>query len=121
MNGRSRTVLTALAGVLALSEFATAAMIGLGQDGPDHAGAPIVAVFGGFFLIAVWLLRSGRIASGAVFAGILCLFTVLSYPSYYKHSVLNWTWDTAVAGVALAGLVGAISVLVGRLRHRAVA
>jgi hypothetical protein len=121
MNGRKLTVLTVLAGVLALGEFATAVMIGLGEDGPDRAGSPAVAVFGVFFLIATWLLHRGRIIAGAVFASILCLFTVFSYPSYYKHSVLNWTWDTVFAVVALAGLVGAIVVLVGRFRRRAVA
>jgi hypothetical protein len=121
VNGSKLTILTAITGVMALGEFATAAMIGLGEDGPDRAGSPAVAVFGVLFLIAAWLLRSGRIIAGAVFVGILCLFTVLSYPSYYKHSVLNWTWDTVFALVAMVGLVGTIVVLVGRFRHRAVA
>lgn len=34
MNTRKLTVLTAIAGILALGEFASAAMIALGEDGP---------------------------------------------------------------------------------------
>jgi hypothetical protein len=78
-------------------------------------------VFGVFFLIVAWLLRRGRITAGAIFACVLCLFEILSYPSWYKHSALNWTYDTAFAVVALAGLIGAITVLAGRLRHRVAA
>jgi hypothetical protein len=121
MNTRKLTVLTVIAGILALGEFGTAVMIGLGADGPEHSGWPFAAAFGAFFLIVAWLLRSGRIAAGAVFAGILCLFVVLTYPSWYKHSALNWTYETAFAVVALAGLIGAITVLAGRLRRRAAA
>ena len=68
-------------------------------------------MFGVFFLIAAWLLRSGRVTAGAVFAGILCLVEVVAYPSWYKHSALNWTYQTAFALVSLAGLIGAITVL----------
>ena len=96
-------------------------MIGLGADGPDRSGWPFAVAFGVFFLIAAWLLRSGRITAGAVFAGILCLFEVLSYPSWYKHGALDWTYDTAFALVSLAGLIGAITVLAGRLRRRVAA
>ena len=121
MNTRKLTVLTAIAGILALGEFASAAMIALGEFGPDHAGWPIAVVFGVFFLIAAWLLRSGRVAVGAVFAGILCLIEILGCATWYKHGVLDWTYETAYDLVALAGLVGAIAVLAGRLRRRAAA
>jgi hypothetical protein len=70
---------------------------------------------------ACWLLRRGRITTGAVFAGILCLFEILNYPSWPKHSALEWTTDTVFAVVSVAGLIGAITVLAGRLRRRAVA
>ena len=96
-------------------------MIGLGEVGKDTVTWPVGVVFGTFFLVVAWLLRSGRITAGAVFAGTLCLFEVLTYPSWYKHSALNWTYETAFAVVALAGLIGAITVLAGRLRRRAVA
>ena len=115
------TALTVIAGILALSEFGSAIQIGLGGDGPDRSGWPFGAAFGVFFLTAAWLLRRGRITGGAVFAGMLCLVEVFTYPSWYKHSVLNWTYDTAFAVVALAGLIGAITVLAGRLRRRAAA
>jgi hypothetical protein len=121
MNTRKLTVLTAITAILALAEFAGAAQIALGLDGPDRAGWPFVAAFGAFFLIAAWLLRRSRVIAGAVFAGVLCLFTILHYPSWYKHGALDWTYDTACAVVALAGLIGAIVVLAGRLRHRAMA
>jgi hypothetical protein len=51
----------------------------------------------------------------------LCLVEVLTYPSWYKHSALNWAYETAFAVVALAGLIGAITVLAGRLRRQAAA
>ncbi len=121
MNTRELTVLTAIAGILALGEFASAIQIGLGEDGPNRSGWPFGVAFGVFFLIVAWLLRRGRITAGAVFVGILCLFEILSYPSWYKHSALTWTYDTVFAVVALAGLIGAITVLAGRLRHRVAA
>ena len=52
MNGRTLTVLTAIAGALALGEFGSAVLIGLGEYGPDHSGWPFAAAFGVFFLIA---------------------------------------------------------------------
>jgi hypothetical protein len=121
MNGRKLTVLTAITGILALGEFASAAMIGLGEDGPDHSGWPFAAAFGVFFLIAAWLLRSGRVMAGAILAGVLCLFEIVGYPSWYKHGGLDWTYDTAFALVSLAGLIGVIAVLASRLRQRAAA
>jgi hypothetical protein len=121
MNDRKLTVLTAVTAILAVGEFASAVQIGVGADGPDRAGWPFGAAFGVFFLVATWLLRGRRITGGAVFAGVLCLFEVLSYPSWYKHSALNWTYDTAFALVSLAGLIGAVTVLAGRLRRRVAA
>ena len=65
------------------------------------AGWPFAVIFGVFFLIAAWLLRSGRIMAGAVFAGILCLFEILGYPSWYRHGALDWTYrDCFRPGVA---------------------
>ena len=121
MNTRKVTALTVITAILALGEFASAVQIGLGADGPDHSGWPFAVAFGTFFLIAAWLVRSGRIVAGAVLAGLLCLFEILSYPSWYKHGTLSWTYDTAFALVSLAGLIGAITVLAGRLRRRVAA
>jgi hypothetical protein len=118
MNTRVLTVLTALAGTLALAEFGSAVIIGLGKD---PWGSSFAVLFGGFFLLATWLLRSGRVGTGAIFAGILCLFEVIEFPSWHKHDVLDWVYQSAVALVALAGLIAAIAVLAARLRRRAVA
>jgi hypothetical protein len=119
MNGRKLTALTAITGFLALGEFGSAIMIGLGDSGPDHSGWPFAAAFGVLFLIAVWLQRRGRIVAGAIFAGLLFLFEILEFPSWYKHGALDWTYDIVFVLASLAGLVGAIAVLAGRLRHRA--
>jgi hypothetical protein len=58
MNGRKLTVLTTIAGVLAVGEFGSSIMIWR----ENYPGSlPLAAVvFGVFFLIATWLLRSGR-------------------------------------------------------------
>ena len=91
------------------------------SEATDGAGQGAAVVFGVFFLIAAWLLRSGRVRAGAIVAGVLCLFEVVSYPGWQKHGALDWTYDTAFGVVALAGLIGAITVLAGRLRRRAAA
>ena len=67
MNGRKLIVLTAITAILALGEFASAVMIGLGEDGPDRAGWPFAVAFGVFFAVAAWLLRSG-----ALFGLVVC-------------------------------------------------
>jgi hypothetical protein len=119
MYGRTLTVLTTIAGVLALGEFGSSVMIWK----ENYPGSlPLAAVvFGVFFLIAIWLLRSGRVTAGAIFTGLLSLVEVISYPSWQKHSTLDWTYDTAYALVSLAGLIAAIIVLAARLRRRAAA
>ena len=121
MNGRKLTILTAITAILALGEFASAVQIGLGADGSDHSGWPFAAAFGVFFLIAAWLLRSGRVMAGAIFAGVLCLFEIVSYPSWHKYGAWDWTYDTVFVLVSVAGLLGVITVLASRLRHRAAA
>jgi uncharacterized membrane protein HdeD (DUF308 family) len=70
MNARKLTVLTVITAILALGNFAAAVQIGLGVEGPDRSGWPFVAVFGALFLVAGFVLRSGRVAAGAIFAGI---------------------------------------------------
>jgi hypothetical protein len=118
MNTRKLTVLTVLAGTLAVAEFGSAVIIGLGKD---PWGSSFAVLFGGFFLLATWLLRSGRAGAGAIFAGILCLFEVLEFPSWHKHGVLDWVYQSVVALVALAGLIAVIAVLAARFRRRTVA
>jgi hypothetical protein len=118
MNSRKLTVLTALTTLLALGEFGSAVIIGLGRD---PWGAGFAVLFGGLFLLATWLLRSGRITAGAIFAGILCLFEIIEYPSWHKHGTLEWTYQTAYALLSLAGLMGVIVVLAERRRQRVAA
>lgn len=118
MNGRTLKVLTTLAGVLAVGEFASAVQIGLGKD---PGGAGFAVVFGVFFLVATWLLRSGRVRAGAVVTGLLCLFEILEFPGWHKHNALDWATDTAFAVVSVVALIAAIVVLAARLRRKAVA
>ena len=119
MNGRKLTVLTTITGILALGEFGSSVMIWR----ENYPGSlPLAAVvFGVFFLIATWLLRSGRVRAGAIFAGLLCLFEVISFPGWQKHGALDWTTDIVFFLVSLAGLIAAITVLATRLRRKAVA
>ena len=118
MNGRKLTALTAIAGVLAAGEFGSAVIIGLGTD---PSGAGFAVVFGVLFLLATWLLRSGRVTGGAVFAGLLCLFEVVEFPSWHKHNALDWVYQSAFAVVSLAGLIAVIAVLASRPRRKAAA
>jgi hypothetical protein len=119
MKGPKLTVLTVIAGVLALGEFGSAVIIWLEKyPGSLPLGG---AAFGVFFLLATWLLRSGRIVAGPIVTGILCLFEVVSFPGFARHNALDWIYQTAFAVVSLAGLIGAIVVLASRLRDRAAA
>ena len=119
MNGRKLTVLTAIAGILALGEFGSAVIIWLENYPGSLPWAGVV--FGVFFLLAAWLLRSGRVTAGAVFVGILCLFEVVSFSGWTRHNALDWVYQTTFALVSLAGLIAVIAVLAGRFRHRAAA
>jgi hypothetical protein len=119
MNERKLTILTTIAGVLALGEFGSAVMIWLEKYPGSLPWAAVV--FGVFFLLATWLLRSRRVTAGAIFVGALCLFEVVSFSGWARHNALDWVYQTAFALVSLAGLIGAIVVLAARLRHRAAA
>jgi hypothetical protein len=119
MNGRRLTVLTTITGLLAVGEFGSAVIIWL----ENYAGSiwPAAVVFGGLFLLATWLLRSGRVTVGAVLAGLLCLFEVVSFAGWTRHNALDWVYQTVFALLSAVGLIAAIAVLAGRIRHRAAA
>jgi hypothetical protein len=85
MNSRKLTVLTIIAGVLALGEFGSALMIWLEDTGPA-AGALLAVLFGLFFLLGAWLLRSRRVTAGTIFVGLLCLVEVAGVPTYTRHN-----------------------------------
>ena len=118
MNDHTLKALTIIVAVLTLGEFGSAVEIGLGKD---PWGAGFAVVFGVFFALATWLLRSGRVMAGAIFAGVLCLFEVIEFPSWHKLTALIWATDAAFAVVSLAGLLAVIAVLAGRVRRRAAA
>jgi hypothetical protein len=119
MNGRRLTVLTAITGLLAVGEFGSAVIIWL----ENYAGSiwPAAVVFGGLFLLATWLLRSGRVTAGAVLAGLLCLFEVVSFAGWTRHNALDWVYQTVFALLSAAGLIAVIAVLADRIRRRAAA
>jgi len=117
MNGSKLKVLTAIAGVLALGEFGSAVMIWLEKYPGSIPAAGVV--FGVLFLLATWLLRSGRVTAGAVFAGVLCLFEVVSFSGWTRHGALDWIYQTTFAVVSVAGLIAAVVVLAGRIRRGA--
>jgi hypothetical protein len=119
MNGRKLTVLTAIAGILALGEFGSAVLIWLEKYPGSLPWAAVV--FGAFFVLGAWLLRSGRVTAGSIFVGVLCLFEVVSFSSWTRHNALDWVYQTTFALVSLAGLIAAIAVLAARLRRRAAA
>ena len=119
MNGRKLTVLTAITGVLAVGEFGSAVIIWL----ENYPGSlwPAAVAFGVLFLLATWLLRSGRVTAGAVLAGLLCLFEVVSFAGWTRHNALDWVYQATFALLSAAGLIAVITVLAGRIRHRAAA
>jgi hypothetical protein len=119
MKGRKLTVLTAITGVLALGEFGSAVIIW--RENYPGGFVPGAVAFGVFFLLATWLLRSGRVIAGAVFAGLLCLFEVVSFAGWTRHNPLDWAYQSTFALLSLAGLITVIAVLAGRIRHRAAA
>ena len=119
MNGRKLTALTAITGILALGEFGSAVIIW--QENYPGSIWPGAVAFGVFFLLAAWLLRSGRVIAGAVSAGLLCLFEVVSFAGWTRHSTLDWVYQATFALLSVAGLITAIAVLADRMRHRAAA
>jgi hypothetical protein len=115
MNSRNLTVLTVIAGVLALGEFGSALMIWLEHTGPA-AGVLLAVLFGLLFLLGAWLLRSGRVTDGTIFVGLLCLVEVAGIPTYARHNAGDWAFQISYGLVSLAGLIAAIALLASRRR-----
>lgn len=92
MNSRKLTALTIIAGALALGEFGSALMIWLEHTGPA-AGALLAVLFGLFFLLGAWLLRSGRVTAGTIFVGLLCLVEAAGVPTYTRHNAGDWIFQ----------------------------
>ena len=115
MNNRT---LVALAGILGLGEFVSAVII-WNEHYPD-AQPWFAVVFGALFLIGMALVRSGRVAGGAIFVGLLCLFELITFPSWTRRSALDWAYQLSYGALALACFATAITVLVSRQRSSAI-
>jgi peptidoglycan/LPS O-acetylase OafA/YrhL len=111
---RNRLVplLMVLTGALAAAEFVDSVIIWR-EDYPD--AQPLFAVaFGVLYLVALALQRRGRTVAGAVLAGALFLFEVVTAPTWQRFSALDWTTQLLFGGLSLAGLLVAVAVLVRR-------
>ena len=117
MHNRNARTLTLLAAALAIGEFASAVIIAT-ENYRDSIPA-FAVVFGVLFAVGVWVLRSGRVTAGSVIVGLLCLFQVVTFPSWQRHSAFDWAFQTSYAVVALAGLIAAIVVFAARRRSSA--
>jgi hypothetical protein len=109
--------LTTLTLVMAIGEFVSSVVIAV--ENYADAQPEFAVAFGVFFLVAMWLLRSGRVTAGGSLAGLLCLFEVVSYPSWPKPTTFDWVGDTIYVLIALTTLATAIAVFVARRRVRA--
>jgi hypothetical protein len=110
MNVRTLAI---LAGVLSLGEIGSAVVIWK-ENYPD--AQPLFAVvFAALFLAAAFLVRRGWVG-GAILVGVLCVFELISFPSWTRHSAFDWASQSVYAAVVLAGLLTAIAVLVRRQR-----
>jgi hypothetical protein len=114
---RSLTILTWLVVAMAIGEFLSAVVIAV----ENYAGSvPAFAVlFGVLFSGAAWLLYRGHIVAGAALATFLCLFELVSFPSWQKHNSYDWVSDSLYALLAAVTLGFAITVLVTRRRSHA--
>lgn len=111
------TPITYLAGVLCLGEVASALIIWK-ENYADSAPA-VAVVFAVLFLIAAAFLRSSRVTAGAIPLGVPCLFEVVSYPSWTRHTLLDSIFQTGYALVALGGLAVAVTAHIARRRSSA--
>jgi hypothetical protein len=118
MNVRKLTAgLTTLAAVMGLGEFGSAIIIRV--ENYPNSFAPGAVVFGALFLVGAWLLRNSRVAAGTILLGALCLFEVVEFPGWARHSVLDAVYQSCFAVISLVGLGVAIASLVARRRSPA--
>ena len=106
--------LTVLAAVMAAGEVISSIVIWR-EAYPDSQ--PLFALaFAALYALAAWLLRSGRVVAGAVLTGLLCLFEVVTAPTWQRSSALDWSTQILFGGIALIGVFVAAAVLVTRVR-----
>ena len=118
MNSRKLTVLTALPTLLAVGEFGSAVIIGLGRD---PWGAGFAVLFGGLFLLAHGCCAAGGSPRVPYSPASCACSRSSSTPSWHKHGTLDWMYQSVYAVLSLAGLMGVIVVLAERRRQRVAA
>jgi len=111
MNTRTLAI---LAGALSLAEIGSAIIIWR-ENYPD-AQPWFAVVFAALFVIGAALVRRARVAVGATLIGMLCLFELVTFPTWTRHGALDWVYQFGCAALALAGLVTTIAVIVNRQR-----
>lgn len=116
MSTRLTTALLILTATLAGGEFVSSVLIW--RDNYPDSEPWFAVAFGALFLVALWLIRSGRITGGAVLSGVLCLFEVISFPGWQKHGMTDWIFDSVYAVLSLACLLTAIALLASRISAR---
>ncbi len=99
--GDRRRLLTILALLLGLGEFADAFEIDFWQA---------AAVFSALFLAAALWTRRGGIG-GPILVGALCVFELQSFPTWKRTGVEEWVHQTTFAAVSAVTLLVAIAVL----------
>src|SRR5689334_2599293 len=73
-------------------------------DAPLIDGWGFAVAFGVLFLLAAWLIRSGRFTAGAVVGSLLALFEVIGFAGWKKNSAADWTISVATLVLSLAVL-----------------
>jgi hypothetical protein len=114
MSDRTLTRLTILSAVLGVGELISAVIIAV--ENYRDSFVPGAVIFGVLFFVGTWLLRSGRVTAGTVLVGVLCVFEVVSFPSFQRHNALDWIYQVAYVVVALIALGMAVALFVSRRR-----
>jgi hypothetical protein len=118
MNTRSATTaLTAVSVTLAAGE--AVASIVIWREAYADSAPLLVLAFALPFLIAAWLVHSGRVVAGAVVTGALCAFQLVTYPGLVRHNAFDWIFQTAFAALSLTGLVLAVAAVIATRRSPA--
>ena len=96
-----RGLLTAIAAVLGVGEFADSFFISFWEA---------AAVFCVLFLAGAFWMRRGGVGA-PVLIGLLCAFEIQSFPSWQRGGVADWTSQIAFLVVSIAGVLVTLAVL----------
>jgi peptidoglycan/LPS O-acetylase OafA/YrhL len=114
MYARSVKTLTLLIALLGVGELVSAVIIW--KENYADAEPAFAVLFAVIFGGCAALLRLRKVVAGTVLATVLCLFEVVSFPSWTRHNALDWVYQATFAAIATAGLVTSVAVMVGRRR-----